>query len=319
MARGEPPGCWVSPTLLETVRQEARGKDGGLRARLERAARTVAVLRGLGYAGAYLGGTHDADHVAWIIRRARELGTRWEELAGELRYGLDGGFYLYGQAAARTGVALPAGVVRPEPVPGLTRLAVPTDEETAWRRWIARALDGLGRIFPVTPQHAAPAGAGRIGRLGRPAPSRRPRGRACRARGQGAALRLSGVRQLRARAPRIRVSGDVPQAPPERPVWRHASRSVRGRRPAMRLGRCARPSSGRRTHPGPPHSGPAAQADAPGYELVDQLSARPRQPAPPVSLRGQAGMRAADGRRRYCRTRAAAKSARPMASNSGRG
>ena len=150
MARGEPPGCWVSPALLETVRQEARGKDGGLRARLERAARTVAVLRGLGYAGAYLGGTHDADHVAWIIRRARELGTRWEELAGELRYGLEGGFYLYRQATTRTVVALPAGVVRPEPVPGLTRLAVPMDEAAAWRRWIARALDSLGRIFPVT-------------------------------------------------------------------------------------------------------------------------------------------------------------------------
>ena len=96
MARGEPPGCWVSPALLETVRQEARGKDGGLRARLERAARTVAVLRGLGYAGAYLGGTHDADHIAWIIRRARELAPRWEELAAELRYGYEGGFYLYG-------------------------------------------------------------------------------------------------------------------------------------------------------------------------------------------------------------------------------
>jgi methylenetetrahydrofolate reductase (NADPH) len=173
MARGDPPGCWVSPALLETVRQEARGKDGGLRARLERAARTVAVLRGLGYAGAYLGGTHDADHVAWIIRRARELAPRWEELAGELRYGLPGGFYLYGRPpTARTvvpvagpaaraapsspasspggGAASVARPERPEPVPGSRRLAVPTDEEAPWRRSIARALDGLGRLFPVT-------------------------------------------------------------------------------------------------------------------------------------------------------------------------
>jgi methylenetetrahydrofolate reductase (NADPH) len=151
MARGEPPGCWVSPALLETVRQEARGKDGGLRARLERAARTVAVLRGLGYAGAYLGGTHDADHVAWIIRRARELGPRWEELAAELRYGPEGGYYLYGPPRARA--AVPAATVpapRPEPVPGSRRLAVPTDAEAPWRRGIARVLDGLGRLFPVT-------------------------------------------------------------------------------------------------------------------------------------------------------------------------
>ncbi len=175
MARGEPPGCWVSPALLETVRQEARGKDGGLRARLERAARTVAVLRGLGYAGAYLGGTHDADHVAWIIRRARELGPRWQELAAELRYGPEGGFYLYGRPPPRTGIAISgpasaaaassapvidpasgsvptptAGTGGPDPVPGAKRLAVSTDEEAPWRRGIARLLDGLGRLFPVT-------------------------------------------------------------------------------------------------------------------------------------------------------------------------
>jgi methylenetetrahydrofolate reductase (NADPH) len=151
MARGEPPGCWVSPELLEVVREEARAKDGGLRARLERAARTVAVLRGLGYAGAYLGGTHDADHVAWIIRRARELAPRWEELAQELRYGLPGGFYLYGRPADRTVVPMAgAGAAGPEPVPGQKRLAAPTDQESAWRCRIARLLDGLGRLLPVT-------------------------------------------------------------------------------------------------------------------------------------------------------------------------
>jgi methylenetetrahydrofolate reductase (NADPH) len=151
MARGEPPGCWVSPELLETVRQEARGKDGGLRARLERAARTIAVLRGQGYAGAYLGGTHDADQVGWIIRRAKELASRWEELARELRYGLPGGFYLYGRPPDRTVVPVAgAGAAGPEPVPGSRRLAVPTDAEAPWRRVIARFLDGLGRLFPVT-------------------------------------------------------------------------------------------------------------------------------------------------------------------------
>jgi methylenetetrahydrofolate reductase (NADPH) len=168
MARGEPPGCWVSPALLEAVRREAQGKDGGLRARLERAARTVAVLRGLGYAGAYLGGSHDADHVAWIIRRARELGPRWEELAGALRYGPEGGFYLYGRPPPRPSISGPVSAVEPAPdagpgpaaaraggggpppTPGSTRLAVPTDDDAPWRRRVARALDALGRIAPVT-------------------------------------------------------------------------------------------------------------------------------------------------------------------------
>ncbi|MGH7265538.1 MAG: methylenetetrahydrofolate reductase, partial [Candidatus Rokuibacteriota bacterium] len=31
MSRGEPPGCWVSPALLEAVRRESRAADGGLR------------------------------------------------------------------------------------------------------------------------------------------------------------------------------------------------------------------------------------------------------------------------------------------------
>jgi methylenetetrahydrofolate reductase (NADPH) len=177
MARGEPPGCWVSPALLAAVRHEAQGKDGGLRARLERAARLVAVLRGLGYAGAYLGGTHEADHVAWIIRRARELFPQWEALAEEFRYGPAGGFYLDDarpataarRARAGPGPAPPPGpeAVAPEaavpptgdapgplpapaPVPGRRRLAVPTDEEAPWRRVLPRLLDAAGRLFPVT-------------------------------------------------------------------------------------------------------------------------------------------------------------------------
>ena len=192
MARGEPPGCWVSPALLETVRQEARGKDGGLRARLERAARTVAVLRGLGYAGAYLGGTHDADHVAWIIRRARELGPRWEELAGELRYGLDGGFYLYGQAGGPDGRRAPCRRRAPGARPRVDPPGGPDGRGGALAAVDRARPRRPGTALPGHPRHAAPAGAGRTGRLGRPAPSRRPRGRACsssRSSGRSSAVR----------------------------------------------------------------------------------------------------------------------------------
>jgi methylenetetrahydrofolate reductase (NADPH) len=130
MATGQPPGCWVSPALLDTVRQEARAKDGGLRARLERAARTVAVLRGLGYAGAYIGGTHDAGHVAWIIRRSEELALRWEALAAELHFGDPTGFYVYDQR--------PAGSRSPHA------------PSSAGERLVPRLLDLTGRLVPVT-------------------------------------------------------------------------------------------------------------------------------------------------------------------------
>jgi methylenetetrahydrofolate reductase (NADPH) len=125
MATGQPPGCWVSPELLEIVLEESRAPDGGLAARLERAARTVAVLRGLGYAGAYIGGTHDAAHVQRIIRRAEELAPRWQDLAGELCFGAPGGFYLDDAPAPPRAPAVS------------TRLP--------------RLLDALGALAPVTP------------------------------------------------------------------------------------------------------------------------------------------------------------------------
>ncbi len=125
MARGEPPGCWVAPELLEQVRRESAAKDGGRAARLERAARMAAVLRGLGYAGAYLGGTLDAGQIAWIIRRAEELARRWEEFAAGLAYAPPDGFYLYqdGGKVARGGGAR--------------------------RDFIPAALDAMGRLFPL--------------------------------------------------------------------------------------------------------------------------------------------------------------------------
>jgi len=121
MAKGKPPGCWVSPELLERVKEEAKAPDKGVAARLERAARLVAILRGLGYAGAYLGGDHRADHVRWIIRRSEALAPKWEECAEEMCFSPKGGFYYYRSAPS----------ARPK------------------RKWVPRILDTLGKMFPV--------------------------------------------------------------------------------------------------------------------------------------------------------------------------
>jgi methylenetetrahydrofolate reductase (NADPH) len=94
-SKGEPPGCWVSSELLEIVQEEAKAPDKGLAARLERAARTVAVLRGLGYAGAYIGGDHQADRIRWIIERSEAIAGNWEEYAEEITYAPKGGFYFF--------------------------------------------------------------------------------------------------------------------------------------------------------------------------------------------------------------------------------
>jgi methylenetetrahydrofolate reductase (NADPH) len=121
MSKGQPPGCWVAPELLQKIQEEIRAPDKGQAARLERAARMVAILRGLGYAGAYLGGDHRADHVRWIIRRSEAIAERWEEYAGEFAYAPKQGFYLYATETARA----------------------------QKRKLVPRILDGLGAIFPV--------------------------------------------------------------------------------------------------------------------------------------------------------------------------
>jgi methylenetetrahydrofolate reductase (NADPH) len=126
MSKGEPPGCWVSPELLENFQGEAKAADKGMAARLERAACMVAIVRGLGYAGAYIGGDHNAGHIRWIIRRSEALAPQWEELAEEMSYGAKGGFYLYETPRHPT-----------EP-PKPKRMDL-----------LPRVLDTLGRMFPV--------------------------------------------------------------------------------------------------------------------------------------------------------------------------
>jgi methylenetetrahydrofolate reductase (NADPH) len=121
MANGDLPGCWISPKLQTIVKRESQDADKGLMARLERAARMAAILRGLGYAGAYLGGTHDAGDIRWIIRRAESLRPRWEELAEELTFAPERAFYLYETSA-------PA---------------------SANRGLVARLLDTMVKLFPV--------------------------------------------------------------------------------------------------------------------------------------------------------------------------
>src|SRR6202142_112941 len=134
MSKGEPPVCWVSPERLEQIKIETQSADKGLAARLERAASMVAILRGLGYAGAYLGGDHRADHVRWIIKRSEALAPKWEELADRLAFAPKNGFYLYDSTSTP---------------PKKPESAQPSSTATAGGALIARLLDTLGDLIPV--------------------------------------------------------------------------------------------------------------------------------------------------------------------------
>jgi methylenetetrahydrofolate reductase (NADPH) len=140
MASGDLPGCWVSPELQEIVKKESQTPDKGLAARLERAARTVAVLRGLGFAGAYLGGTHNPAHIKWIIKRSEKLRPRWEELAEELVYAPQRGFYLFETLSAPP---KPRGAV-PNLLDALVQI-FPVNKENVLRRFVRTILRWVDR------------------------------------------------------------------------------------------------------------------------------------------------------------------------------
>jgi methylenetetrahydrofolate reductase (NADPH) len=140
MSKGEPPGCWVAPELVEKIREEAKAADKGTAARLERAAQMVAVLRGLGYAGAYLGGDHQADHIRWIIKRSEAVANRWEEFAEQLGYAPKTGFYLQAGAPA---AARKRGVI-PAVMDAMGR-ALPVTRDTPLRRLLTRVFRSIDR------------------------------------------------------------------------------------------------------------------------------------------------------------------------------
>jgi methylenetetrahydrofolate reductase (NADPH) len=114
MATANVRGAQVPQALLDTLRKESDGADGGTKASIERAARTLALLKGLGYAGAYITGTHAAEHVSQILHRGEELKDDGQRCADDLQFGIADGFYL--DAAARTASgATRAATVQPAP------------------------------------------------------------------------------------------------------------------------------------------------------------------------------------------------------------
>jgi methylenetetrahydrofolate reductase (NADPH) len=96
MKGGNIPGCYMSDELLEVLTEEAKAEDKGKAARYLRAAKTVAIARGLGYAGVHIGGMGlTAEIFNTILDIADEIQDDWRAWAKELHYGQPDGFYLY--------------------------------------------------------------------------------------------------------------------------------------------------------------------------------------------------------------------------------
>ena len=135
MNRGEVPGSYVPDGMVEILRAEAKAEDKGKRARLERAARQMAILKGLGYSGAHIEGLNlRFEDIRFIVERAKELSGGWQEHLAEFRFAPPDPYY-YFEGGENAG-APPAGET---PSPRRTRrrrIASPTF-------WMMRAAHRL--------------------------------------------------------------------------------------------------------------------------------------------------------------------------------
>ncbi len=96
MNSGAIPGCIVPKELVEKLAEEAKSEDKGRRARIERAARMVAMFKGMGFGGVHIGGfALKTDDFKFIIEEGLAMADKWEELVPELTFDDKGRFYAY--------------------------------------------------------------------------------------------------------------------------------------------------------------------------------------------------------------------------------
>lgn len=90
------PGAVVTDKLLHELDMEKKAEDKGRAARLTRAAKTYAIAKGMGFAGAHIGG-HGLTYemLGSIIEEGETLAPKWEEFISEFDYPQPKGFYYF--------------------------------------------------------------------------------------------------------------------------------------------------------------------------------------------------------------------------------
>jgi methylenetetrahydrofolate reductase (NADPH) len=94
--RNELPGSVVTDKLLAQLDRERNDPDKGEGARILRAARMYAVLKGMGYSGVHIGGHNiKYEQVQEIIRQGETLTSQWTDFVRHFDYPIPGGFYYF--------------------------------------------------------------------------------------------------------------------------------------------------------------------------------------------------------------------------------
>ncbi len=90
------PGCVVSSQLLNKIDQERTAADKGVGARLLRAAKMYALMKGMGFDGIHLGGHNiKYEQVKFILDKGEELSSEWAGLISEFDNPQPQGFYYF--------------------------------------------------------------------------------------------------------------------------------------------------------------------------------------------------------------------------------
>lgn len=104
MNQNKLPGCVVTDKLLAELEKEKSAEDKGVGARLLRAAKMYAIMKGMGFAGVHIGGHNiKYEQVEYVIEKGEELSKNWKELVREFDYPQPNGFY-YFEKDAKTGL-----------------------------------------------------------------------------------------------------------------------------------------------------------------------------------------------------------------------
>lgn len=101
------PGVVISDELAEVCERHATSPDKGKAFFLELAAKQLAIYRGLGYRGGYLGGVHTVTEIEKVRELERSFAPDdWRQFAREIRYSRPGEFFCFAEDTA-SGLADP--------------------------------------------------------------------------------------------------------------------------------------------------------------------------------------------------------------------
>jgi methylenetetrahydrofolate reductase (NADPH) len=98
---GRIPGVVVTKPLLDLCLKHAQSADGGKSFFSEFAAKQIAVYRGLGFRGVYLGGVHNFPAIEKILAIEKTFASHdWKQFAREIKFSRPGEFFYFAENPA---------------------------------------------------------------------------------------------------------------------------------------------------------------------------------------------------------------------------